>query len=89
MAGLVDADYRNVIDHVRHTWDEFESAQIQIQPEVEKTALDLYRKDPVAAVNFLTAYTHSRASRSLDIARKLMNKLLHRLWKARHGTGLH
>jgi len=89
MAGLVDADYRNVIDYVRHTWDEFESAQIHIQPEVEKTALDLHRKDPVAAVNFLTAYTHSRASRSLDIARRLMNTLLHRLWKARHGTGLH
>ncbi|MCK4837000.1 MAG: C69 family dipeptidase, partial [Candidatus Aminicenantes bacterium] len=89
VAGLVDADYKNVIQYVQHHWKQFETYQFDMQPLIEKTALDLYQKDQAKAIRYLSAYTHARASRSLDIARSLLNTLQHRLWNARQGTQLH
>jgi dipeptidase len=88
MAGLVDVDYKNVIDYVQNRWGEFEHYQFEIQDEIEETALELYREDQDAATAYLTDYTRSRAVRSLEIARSIIEKLQHRLWNADQGTRL-
>lgn len=86
MAGMVDVDYKNVIDYVQNRWSEFEDYQFEVQDEIEKTALELYREDRSAAEAYLNDYTRTRAMRSLQIARSIIDKLQHRLWNARQGT---
>lgn len=89
MAGLVDVDYKNVIHYVQNQWEVFERYQFDMQPVIEKTALELYQKNKKLAIRYLCAYTHERAARSLTIARSIINTLQQRLWNARHGSLLH
>jgi dipeptidase len=89
MSGLVDADYKNVIAYVRNRWKQFEHIQFDLQPAIENTALDLYKKDRNRAIRFLSTYTHGRSSGSLAIARSIINTLQQRLWKFRYGTPLY
>jgi dipeptidase len=89
MAGLIDVDYKNVIQYVQHQWQQFEAFQFEVQPDIENMTLKLYSKDKNEAIRFLSSYTHSRAAKSLAIARSLINTLQQRLWKAQQGTKLH
>ncbi|MBN1165476.1 MAG: C69 family dipeptidase [Candidatus Krumholzibacteriota bacterium] len=88
MAGLVDADYGNVIEYVRGRWRDFEDYQFNMQETVEKTAQELYRKDQEAARLYLADYTRSRAQKSLEIARSILAVLQHRAWNAAQGEKL-
>jgi dipeptidase len=88
MANLVDTDYGNLIDYVRGRWEEFEKFQFDMQGPVEKTALKLYREDRDAALRYLSDYSRSRALRSLEVAKSMVEVLKTRLWKAEHGKKL-
>lgn len=75
LTSLVDADYLNTIAIVRKEWDAFEEAAFRLQPEIEETALDLYRKDRALAREFLTAYSNGLATRSFETAKQLIREL--------------
>ncbi len=88
MAGLVDSDYKNVIDYVRNKWAAFENYQFRMQSHIEETALKLYESDKEGAREYLTDYTRVRALKSLKIAKTIINTLEYRLWNAEHGSRL-
>ncbi|MDZ7859726.1 MAG: C69 family dipeptidase [Candidatus Krumholzibacteriota bacterium] len=88
MAGLVDSDYKNVIDHVKEIWSDFENYQFRMQGKVEETALKLYKRDKEGARNYLSDYTTSRAAESINTAKSIINTLEYRLWNAKQGTRL-
>ena len=80
LENLVDTRYAQAIEVVREEWDPFEREQFDLQAAVEKTALDLYRKDKELCRKYLTAYTHSRALLALDKAKRLKQSLKTRFW---------
>ncbi|MBN1884331.1 MAG: C69 family dipeptidase [Candidatus Krumholzibacteriota bacterium] len=72
---LVDGDYARTIGMVRKTWDGFEAEALGMQAAVEKTALELWETDPPLAREFLTLYSGAMATRSMEIARQLVDEL--------------
>jgi len=80
LENLVDTRYEQAIKVVRAVWDPFEREQFDLQAAVEKTALDLYRKDKELCRKYLTAYTHSRALLALDKAKRLKQSLKTSFW---------
>ena len=80
LGGLVDSWYELTIDFVQSRWDAFETLQFDLQPAVEKTALDLWEEDPVLAREYLSTYTYSRAVEVIDIARGLAAVIEQQLW---------
>jgi hypothetical protein len=75
LTGLVDADYSNAISIVRKEWDEFEKTAFRLQPEIESTALELYRSDKAIALEFLTNYSNRLAVRSFEAAKRLIREM--------------
>lgn len=80
LGGLVDSWYEITIDFVRSRWDAFEILQFDLQPAVEKAALDLWEDDPELAREYLSTYTYSRAVEAIDIARELTATIEQQLW---------
>jgi dipeptidase len=72
LGNLADGDYAKTIGFVRKVWDEFEEEEFAMQPAVEETALKLYEKDKLLALEFLTLYSNSLARKSLETARGLI-----------------
>ena len=73
LENMIDLDYRNNILTARNIWGPFEKDQFDLQPAVEKVALELIREDIDLARKFLTGYTGYRAMLALDTAKKLVN----------------
>lgn len=73
LGNLVDGEYAKTIGFVREVWDEFETEELTIQPAVEETALKLYKKDKLLALEFLTLYSNALAQKSLETARRLID----------------
>lgn len=67
----VDSDYSKRIDNVRETWNAFEDMELELQPEVEMTALELFGRDRSLAREFLTLYSNAQAMKSLEVAKSL------------------
>jgi dipeptidase len=72
---LVDQNYGKYIGLVRSVYDNFEQKEIASQDDIEKTALDLYKKDKTKAKDFLTMYSVGLALQAIDEAKKLEKKL--------------
>lgn len=75
LENLADAHYGEALKIIIPAFSDFEEYQFQIQPDMEKTALRLYKKDPSAAKAFLTEYTKSQLGKSLRITRELTDKI--------------
>ena len=75
MGDLVDEDYAGRIGTVRPVWGEFESVALELQPEIEEKAMELYAKDESLALELLTLYSNALAVRSLETARGLIEKM--------------
>ena len=75
MGDLVDEDYAGRIGTVRPVWDGFEAVALELQPEIEEKALELYRRDESLALEFLTLYSNALAVKSLETARGLIEKM--------------
>jgi len=57
MLGMVaNMNYKECIKVIRPVWDMQEKTMLMLQDPVEKTAMELYEKDPENARRFLTAY---------------------------------
>ncbi len=73
---LAHAHYRRVMPGITRTWSAFENHEMTMQEAVEREVLVLYReKGPEAAMEFVTWYSSALASRSLDVARKLIRDI--------------
>lgn len=57
---------------IRETFDEMEIKLFQKQPEIEKEAIKLYKKDKRESISFLTHYTNNQAMIAFDKAKKLI-----------------
>jgi dipeptidase len=86
VTNLVNLFYTSTIDLVKPVWMEWEEKLYRLQPTIEKTALELYRKDQDLAVEFLTNYSNLKGTEAFEIARKMIVKLLTVI--ARKNTGL-
>ena len=63
------------IDRVAGFWKKFEDDEFAMQPAVEKTALELYQKDPSLARSFLSTYSQALGLRAFTEARTLADIL--------------
>ena len=72
---LVNAFYGTLIDQVRSTWKALENDEFAQQDAIEKTALELFRKDISLAKGFLTAYSNSLALRAYQTAQTMIRDL--------------
>jgi len=81
LENLVDFDYKKAIKMVRSEWDLIEEHQFDIQPVIEETALEIYKKDQEMAKEFLTDYSLSRAALALHKAKNLVKKLKMIFWR--------
>lgn len=68
---LVRADYMQRIKIVRPVWAAFERRALQNQPNIEKRALEVWKKDPDAARAHLTRVCHELAAQACREADKL------------------
>ncbi len=68
--------HEKFLPEVTETLDAFETALIQQQPEIEKTALTLYQAGEIElARNYLTYFSNTEAMRSLRLAEALSDSI--------------
>ncbi len=75
LENLADAHYSEASEIIKPVLLEFEKYQFQIQKQIEKIALNLYKKNQKLAVEYLTEYTKSRTGKSLRITKRLTDTL--------------
>ncbi len=63
------------IDHVARFWKVFEEDEFALQDSIEKTALDLYKKDKALVRSFLTTYSNGLGLRAFSDALELSDTL--------------
>lgn len=67
-----------MIEDIKAVRDPLEAEFFALQPAIEKTAIELYEKDPNLARSFITNYTNSCANRVVDAYWKLASQLFGR-----------
>jgi len=67
-----------MIEDIKAVRDPLEAEFFALQPAIEKTAIELYEKDPALAQTFITNYTNSCANRAVDAYWKLASQLFGR-----------
>lgn len=75
ISNLVNLFYTATKDDVIPVWRAWEDKLFAQQPVFEKTALELYQKDPKLAVEYVTNYSCDKATEALDIAEEMIAKL--------------
>jgi len=73
---LLQLRYQEAIIDLKNVRDPLLADFFAKQGEIEEKALELYKKDPVEARQFLTDYTNSRIEESLEAYRNLRYELL-------------
>jgi dipeptidase len=64
-----------LIGEIFPVWQDFEARLFAMQADVEKTALELYKKDKELARDFLTFYSNGLSLQALEMAKALKVKL--------------
>jgi dipeptidase len=72
---LVQPHFERLIDVVLPVWQGVEGKLFSMQESVDRSALELYKKDKDAAREFLTFYSNGLALQVLDTAKQLAGKL--------------
>ena len=72
---MVDNNYGKYIGRVRKIFDKIEQDEMSMQPEIEKTALTLFKKDKTEAKKFLTIYSDGLSQQALDKAKDIDKQL--------------
>jgi len=67
-----------MLEDIKAVRDPLEAEFFTLQPVIEKTAIELYEKDPKLARTFITNYTNNCANRVVDAYWKLANQLFGR-----------
>ncbi|MFC2164157.1 dipeptidase [Acidobacteriota bacterium] len=73
---LLHMKWQEAIKDLKAVRDPLEARFFADQPAIEEKALDLYRKDPDAAKNFLTDYTIANMEEVMAMYKKLRNLLI-------------
>jgi dipeptidase len=79
IGNLMNLFYQATVDLVKPVWNTFDARQYANQAAVEATALVLFKKDPAAAVEYLTAYSNGIALEALEMGQDMLGKLFTRL----------
>lgn len=75
VSNLVNLFYTATIGEVSPVWRHWEEDLFNLQAEVEKTALELYKKNPNSAIEYITTYSNAKAIEALDMAKKMISRL--------------
>ena len=81
---LLEPRLSQLIGEILPVWQDFEDRLFSMQADVEKTALELYKKDKELARDFLTFYSNGLSLQALEMAKSLKIELESR---ANMGTG--
>lgn len=73
LENLIDLNYTDNIEKARSEWDPFEQYQFDLQPAIEKVAMELIKEDMELAKKFLTDYSGYRAMKALEKAKEQVN----------------
>lgn len=68
--------YKDIAAEIRKAFDAIETKEFAMQPHIEKIAVELYKKDPSLAQNFLTNYCKGCALEAEATARHLFKHLV-------------
>jgi dipeptidase len=72
---LLEPRLSQLIGELLPVWQDLERRLFSMQAEVEKTALELYKKDKEQARDFLTVYSYGLSLKALEMAKELKLKL--------------
>lgn len=75
LENLADAHYSKSEEIIKAVWLKLENNFFQIQSEIEQTALNIHKKDPQLANEYLTEHTKSSAARSIRLTKRLITEL--------------
>jgi len=76
VANWAQLKWSYMIEDIKVAQNEMEGDFFAMQPAIEMTAAELYKKDPSLAVKFLTDYSNNCANRSVDRWWKLADELI-------------
>jgi len=76
VANFANLKYSYMIQDIQQVQAELEGMLMSLQPSVEKTALELYAKDPALMIHYLTNYSVSQAELVVDRWRELGEHLI-------------
>jgi len=75
LSNLTLRRFSDAIEDVRPVWQAFQDENFALQETIEKTALELYKKDKSLARSFLTTYSNCLGMKAFDMAKDMANKL--------------
>lgn len=73
--------YYKTIELIKKTWKLQEEEAFALQPDVEQTALKLYKTNPKLAIRYLQEYSNCRAAKALQTAKELTLKLKSKVYQ--------
>ncbi|MBL4950841.1 C69 family dipeptidase [Neobacillus sp. YIM B02564] len=85
-AALAATDPANLGVGVKNYWGKYEDKLLAKQPSVEKEALNLYKKDPKKAIDYLNKYSNKTAEDAYSKSKTLRNELITKI--ASHSKGV-
>ena len=83
IAMLANANYAKLIGVIKPVWEAQEKEEFALQEEIEKTALELYKKDPKDAIAFLTNYSNAWALNAYYKSEEVISELLTKMAQLR------
>jgi dipeptidase len=72
---LLEPRLSQLIGYILPVWQDLEKCLFSRQVEVEKTAMELYKKDREQANDFLTIYSYGLSLKALEMAKQMKAKL--------------
>lgn len=75
LANLLELRFPVLIKEILPMWQSMENRLFSFQNQVEKKALELYKKDKEQARDFLTSHSAGLSLKALDMAKELKQKL--------------
>jgi dipeptidase len=76
VSNLVNLFYTATKDEVIPVWQKWEDDLYGLQPSIEKSALELFEKNPSLAYDFITSYSNWKATEALDMAQSMIRRLI-------------
>jgi dipeptidase len=75
VTNLVNLFYTATAGEVIPVWRTWEAKLYELQPIIEKIAIELYQNDPDQSIEYITTYSCDRAKEALEIAKTMVTKL--------------
>ena len=68
--------YTATKEEVIPVWQKWENDLYELQPLIEKTALQLFEKNPTIGREFITSYSNWKATEALEMAQSMIRRLI-------------